>query len=152
MPESRYKKILVPLDGSGWAQRAISHAVDLARTHDAEIILLHVFRPPAYEFSDQIALAGQEDQLQEAREQMKQYLIGCRTELRDENVRVRTHLIEGTAVAHLICDYVKAEGIDLIVMSSHGRSGIARVLFGSVAHAVMECVQIPVLLIQPDKE
>ncbi len=47
MPESRYKKILVPLDGSGWAQRAVAHAVDLARSNEAELILLHVFRPPA---------------------------------------------------------------------------------------------------------
>ncbi|MBL8133625.1 MAG: universal stress protein [Anaerolineae bacterium] len=152
MPESRYKKILVPLDGSGWAQRAVSHAVDLARGNDAELILLHVFRPPAWEYADQIALAGQESQLQQARDQMKQYLIGVRSELRDENLRVRTHLIEGSAVAHLICDYVKAEGVDLIVMSTRGRSGLARVLFGSVAREVMECVDVPVMLVQPDRD
>ncbi|MCK6578274.1 MAG: universal stress protein [Anaerolineae bacterium] len=152
MPESRYKKILVPLDGSGWAQRAVSHAVDLARGNDAELILLHVFRPPAWEYADQIALAGQESQLQQARNQMKQYLIGVRSELRDENLRVRTHLIEGSAVAHLICDYVKAEGVDLIVMSTRGRSGLARVLFGSVAREVMECVDVPVMLVQPDRD
>jgi nucleotide-binding universal stress UspA family protein len=152
MSESRYKKILVPLDGSGWAQRSVAHAVDLARAHNAELILLHVFKPPAYEYADQIVLAGQDDQMHEAREQMKQYLVGVRTELRDEDLRVRTHVIEGTGVSHLICDYVRAEGIDLIVMSSRGRSGLARMLFGSVAHAVMECAHVPVLLIQPDKE
>jgi nucleotide-binding universal stress UspA family protein len=152
MAESRYKKILVPLDGTGFAQRAIAHAVDLARSNGAEIILLNVFRPPAYEFSDQLALAGQNAQIDAAREEMKRYLIGCRTELRDEDVRVRTHLIEGQSVAHLICDYVRAEGIDLIVMGTRGHRGLAHMLFGSTARDVMSCTDVPVLLIQPDKE
>ncbi len=151
--QGRYKKILVPLDGSGWAQRAVPHAVDIARNNEgSELILLHVFVPPAREFADQIALGGGDPQVQVAREQMKQYLIGLRTELRDENVQVRTHVTEGSAVAHLICDYINREGVDLVVMSTHGRTGIARLLFGSVARDVMECIEVPVLLIQPDKE
>lgn len=150
--QGRYKKILVPLDGSGWAQRAIPHAVDVARSNDdSEIILLNVFVPPAREFADQLALSRGDDQVQQTRDQMKQYLIGLRTELRDEDVKVRTHLIEGSAVAHLICDYIQSEGIDLVVMCSHGRTGLARMLFGSVARDVMECISIPVLLIQPEK-
>ena len=147
---SRYKKILVHLDGSGWAQRAIPHAVDLARGHDAELILLHIFRPPAHEYTDQLALAGQDSAIQEAREQMKQYLIGVRSELRHEDLRVRTHMTEGMNVAHLMCDFVRAEGIDLVVMSTHGRSGIARLMFGSVTHEVMRCVDVPVMLVKPD--
>ncbi len=153
--QGRYKKILVPVDGSGWARRAIPHAVDIARSNDdSEIILLNVFVPPAREFADQLALGrgGGDAQVQQTRDQMKQFLIGLRTELRDEDVKVRTHLIEGMAVAHLICDYVGSEGIDLIVMCSHGRTGLARVLFGSVARDVMQCIDVPVLLVQPDKE
>ncbi len=151
--EGRYKKILVPLDGSGWAQRAIPHACDIARSVGSEIILLNVFIPPARQYLDQLAIAGQDNQAQQAREQMKQYLIGIRSELRNENISVRTHLIEGAGdAAHLICDYVSSEGIDLIVMSTHGRTGVARMLFGSVARDVMECAAIPVLLVQPDKE
>lgn len=151
--QGRYKKILVPLDGSGWGQRAVPHAVDIARANgDSELILLNVFVPPARAYADQIALTGQEDQAQQAREQMKKYLIGLRAELRSEDCTVRTQLIEGASVPHLICDYVKSEGIDLIVMSTHGRTGLSRLLFGSVAREVMECVDVPVLLIRPDKE
>lgn len=149
---TRYKKIVVPLDGSGWSQRAIPHALDIARNTDAEVILLHIFVPPAREFTDQIALANQSEQIQQAREQAKQYLIGLRTELRSEKARVRTHMIEGVDVAHLICDYVLSEGADLVVMSTHGRSGLARLLYGSVAREVMECIDVPVLLVKPDKE
>lgn len=150
--ESRYNKVLVPLDGSGWSQRAVPHAADIARTNNAELILLHVFRPPASEYTDQLSLAGQDNQIQQMREQMKQYLIGLRTELRGEHLQVRTHIVEGGSVAHLVCDYVNSEGVDLVVMSTHGRSGIAQFLFGSVANKIMQCVKIPVLLIHPEKD
>lgn len=150
--QGRYKKIVVPLDGSGWSQRAVPHAVDIARANSSELILLHVFVPPAAEYTDQLALAGQEGQIQQMREAMKQYLIGVRSELRSEDMQVRTQVIEGYAVASIICDYINEEKIDLVVMSTRGRTGISRFLFGSVAHNIMECAQVPVLLIHPDKD
>lgn len=148
----RYKKIVVPLDGSGWAKRAVPHAVDIARSNNAELILLHVFKPPAAEYADQLALSGQESQIDQFREQMKQYLIGIRTELRDENVNVRVQWMEGAGVANLICDYVNEEDIDLVVMSTHGRSGIAQLLFGSITDKVIHGVKVPVLLVHPDNQ
>ncbi len=150
--QPRYQRILVPLDGSGWSQRAVPHAVDLARANKAELLLLHVFRPPTSEYTDQLSLAGQDSQIQNLREQMKQYLIGLRTELRGEHITVRTHMIEGTSVAHLVCDYVQSNGVDLVVMSTHGRSGLAQFIFGSVANQIVQCLKVPVLLIHPDKE
>lgn len=150
--EGRYKKILVPLDGSGWSQRAVPHATDIARSNHAELILLHILQPPGLEYTPQLALAGQESQLQEMREAIKQYLIGLRTELRQEGFEVRTHVIEGLGVASLICDYIKDEGIDLVVMSTHGRSGLKRFLFGSVTNQVIQGVKVPVMLVHPDSQ
>ena len=149
--QKRYKRICVPLDGSGWAKHAVPHAVDIARSNDAEVILLHVFTPPAAEFIDQVALAGQDAQIDQARQQMKQYLMGIRSELRDEGVDVRVQWIEGHGVAHLICDYINGENIDLVVMSTHGRTGLARFLFGDVANKVMQGIKAPVMLIRPDE-
>lgn len=60
-------------------------------------------------------------------------------------------VIEAVGIASQICDYVKEENADLVVMSTHGRSGISRFVFGSVAHKVMQAVDVPVLLIRPDK-
>lgn len=151
--KGRYRKIVVPIDGSGWSERAIPHAVDIARHNPgAEIILLHVFRPPTHEYTDQIVLAGQEDQIQRVREDMKQKLMGIRNQLRDEQVNARVQWMEGAAVAHLICDYINSEKPDLVVMSTHGRTGLARFLFGSVANKVLQGVNVPVLLVRPDKE
>jgi nucleotide-binding universal stress UspA family protein len=152
MAEGRYRKILVPLDGSGWSRRAIPHAVDIARANEAEIVLLHVFRPPAADYADTIVLAGQEGQIQQLREALEQHLSSVADGLKKENMLVSTQVIDGLGVAGAICDYVKHEKIDLVVMSTHGRTGLARFLMGSVASRVMEVVEVPVLLIRPDKE
>lgn len=149
---SRYKKIVVPIDGSGWSRRAIPHAVDIARANGSELILLHVFHPPAADYADQLALAGQEGQIQHLRESVNQTMTSIANELRVSNVEVKVQIIEGSGVAGAICDYVRDENIDLVVMSTHGRTGIVRFLFGSVASKVMEGVKVPVLLIHPDKE
>ncbi len=146
-----YQKIVVPLDGSGWSERAISHAVDIARNNNSELILLHVYKPPAHEFTGEIALAGQEDQLDQKREEAKQHFIAVRNQLRGENVNVRAQMIEGLGVAHLICDFINDQDVDLVVMSTHGRTGLARFLFGSVTQKVLQGVKIPVLLVRPDR-
>ena len=150
--KGRYKKIVVPTDCSGWSNRAVPHAVEIARANDAEIILLFVFNPPASDYIDQIALAGQEEQIQRLREQYKQQLAGLRNELRNEHIQARVQWMEGAGVAHLICDYINAEGVDLVVMSTHGHTGLARFLFGSVAHKIVEGTNTPVLLVRPHKE
>lgn len=147
----RYRKIVVPIDGSGWSERAVPHAVDLARISKGEIILLHIFRPPLHDYEDTLALAGQDEQINRLREDTKRRLLALRGRLRGEGVDCRVQVIEAVGVAASICDYVRDEGVDLIVMSTHGRSGLARFMFGSVAHKVMQEVDIPVLLIRPDK-
>lgn len=150
--QGRYKRIVVPLDGSGWSRRALPHAADIARANQSELILLHVFRPPAADYADTLVLAGQEGQIQQLREAMEQALAGMASDLHNESVSVQTRLIDGSGVASAICDYVRDEDIDLVVMSTHGRTGLARFLFGSVASKVMEGIKVPVLLIHPDKE
>lgn len=148
----RYRKIVVPIDGSGWSERAIPHAVDIARNNKAEIILLHVFRPPASEYADQLALAGQDVQIARIRDEVKNYLMGLRGQLRNQHVDCRVQFIEGVGAAALICDYVNEEGVDLVVMTSHGRTGLSRFIFGSIAEKVLQGVNVPVLIIRPGKD
>ncbi|MBI1276821.1 MAG: universal stress protein [Anaerolineaceae bacterium] len=150
--QSRYKKILVPWDGSGWGRRAIPHAMDIALANDSVLVILYVFRPPGTEYADQISLAGQEGQIDQLRKGVEQSLTGVANELRPQGIKVQTLILESAGVASAICDYVRDEGIDLVVMSTHGRTGLARFLFGSVAAKVMEGVKVPVLLVHPDKD
>ena len=145
----RYKKIVIPIDGSGWSERAIPHACEIAQHNDSELILTHVFRPPAAEYTDQIALAGQSEQIDEIRNQIKQKLMSLRNQLRGQGYNVRVQFIEGAGVAHLLVDYINEEDVDLVVMSSHGRTGLGRFIFGSVAQKVLEGVNVPVMIIRP---
>jgi nucleotide-binding universal stress UspA family protein len=147
-----YKKILVPIDGSGWSEYAIPHAADIARTHKAEVILFHVYHDPAANYVDSIALAGQSSGLDQAPHDIEQKLTSLVHELKSEGIDAHASLASGSAVTDIICDFVRQEGIDLVVMTSRGHTGIARALFGSTAREVLERVNVPVILLQPSKE
>lgn len=147
-----FKKIVVPTDGSSWSERAIPYAEDFARIADGEVILLHIFTPPMHEFVDSLAIAGEYELANRIREEIKQHLIGLRNEVRAEGVKCRVHIIDAVGVANHICEYVQQEEADLVVMSTHGHSGLVRLVFGSVANKVMHDVDVPVLVIRPDLE
>lgn len=146
-----YFKVLVPLDGPGWAERAIPHAMRVARSCDAELILLHVYKPPMHDFTDQIALAGATDYDHDIKERIEQYLTSKQNELTAVGINAHYAIVEGTSPAAAICDFINRENIDLVVMSTHGRSRLARFLFGSVAQKVMQSVRTPVMLVRPNE-
>lgn len=148
----RYQKIMVPVDGSAWSQRAIPHAMDLARLHGAQVILLHVFVPPAPEFVPELALASQTEHFDHMRDEARVMMHNLEVDWHDGEVKVRGEVIEGFDVSGLISDYARQQHVDLIVMSTHGRSGISRLIFGSVAKGVMDHCKVPTLLIHPEKE
>lgn len=146
-----YQKIVVPLDGSRWSESAIPRAVELARVHGAELILVHVYPSHLADYADQWALAGQQQIADQAVEQMHEQLIALRNRLRQEGLRAREVLIRGSNPAQAICDFVESEdGISLVVMSTHGRTGLARWLVGSVAQSVLKCARCPVMLVHPE--
>lgn len=148
---AQYTKIVVPLDGSGWAEAALPHAARIAKNNDAEVILLHVYHSPTSQYQDTIALASREEVVDQEYDQIKNYLIGARNDLRSEGVKVRGHIMFGRNPAHNIIAYVEDEEADLVVMSTHGGTALARFVFGSVAHKVMQGLDVPVLLIRPDR-
>ncbi len=146
-----YQRVVVPLDGSRWSESAIPRAAELARVHDAELVLLHVYQPKGGDYAGQWALAGQQQIADQAYEQMQEQLIALRNSLRQEGLRAREVIIRGGHPAQAICDYVETEeGISLVVMSTHGRTGLARWLMGSVAQEVIKHARCPVMLVQPD--
>lgn len=151
MSQATYSKILVPLDGSTWAERAIPHAARIARDNNAELILFTVYQLPMREYMDQMALAGVTEISNQIRERAVNYMTSQRNKLRNEGLNASYQLVEGTSPAEKICDFVSAEGVDLVVMSTHGRTGLARFLFGGVAQKVMQAVRVPVMLIRPDE-
>jgi nucleotide-binding universal stress UspA family protein len=146
-----YQKIVVPLDGSGWADAAVPHAARIAKNNDAELILLHVYHSPLAQYQDTLALSTKEEFVDQEYESIKSHIIAIRNDVRAQGVKVRGHILYGRSPAYQIVKFVENEEVDLVVMSSHGRTGLARFVFGSVAQKVMQSLEVPVLIIRPDK-
>ena len=140
-----YKKILVPLDGSELAERALDHAEKLAEPFDAEIILFQVVPlVPIYAAPEFVTSFVVDEKQMEA---AQIYLTNLAEELKKRGFRVTEKLKAGSLVAVEIIDFAKESGVDLIVMCTHGHSGISRWVLGSVAHKVLTRAETPVLLI-----
>ncbi len=139
--------ILVPLDGSELAERALGPAVSLARSLDAEILLYRAWQAQMYAVSGMLsggaALALEDD----IRAAVQDYLKRKASELSEQGVRVRWQAGYQTAPEGILEVGLK-ERPGLIVMSTHGRSGLGRWVMGSVADRVLRTSNLPVLLIR----
>lgn len=143
-----YNKILVPLDGSELAEHVLPPVIELANCTGAEIVLLRVPDVPVYEYLRTAPELGA--RLREhAENDAHQYLVRMSAHLRALGLKVRTHMVSEGAVYSLILDVANELGIDLIAMSTHGRSGLARLVMGSVADDVVRHADVPVLLVRP---
>ena len=140
-----YKKILVPLDGSELAKKALDHAEKLAETFDAEIILLQVVPfmlvCGAPELVTPFVVDGKR------KEAAERYLTDLTEELKKRGFDVTAKVKTGMQVAVEIIDFAKESGVDLIVMCTHGHSGITLWVLGSVSHKVLTRAETPILLI-----
>ncbi len=141
-----YKKILVPLDGSELAKKALPQAEKLAKAFDAEILLFQVVPfMPIFGSPELVTPLIVDEKQKEAAES---YLINLAEELKKRSLRVTTMVRIGQQVAVEIIDFAKEVGADLITMSTHGRSGITRWVLGSVTLKVLTRAETPVLLVR----
>jgi len=140
-----YKKILVPLDGSELAEKALDHAEKLGATFDAEVILLQVVPfMPIYGAPELVVPFVVDERQKEAAEK---YLTRVAEELKKKGLEVTAKVKIGMQVAAEIIDFAEESGVDLIVICTHGRSGITRWVLGSVAQKVLTRAETPILLV-----
>jgi nucleotide-binding universal stress UspA family protein len=147
-----YKKILVPLDGSEFAECSLEHVkVVTSGSNASKIILFRVVEPLSAETVYALTIAGG-DLLRKAemdnQTEARNYIVKIKNELANSGLKVETVVVDGRA-AEEILDYAKNNKVDLIVMTTHGKSGISRWFFGSVAQKVLQHSPIPILLIAP---
>jgi nucleotide-binding universal stress UspA family protein len=141
-----YSRVLVPLDGSRLAEGILPFILQIAGPLDLEVVLVYVVRPiapQAIEGTRHFTVDDIAARLKEARE----YLDPVAANLRERAVRVTTDARYGEPVAEIVAA-ARATDADLIAMTTHGRSGFGRVLFGSVAEAVLRQGEIPVLMMR----
>jgi nucleotide-binding universal stress UspA family protein len=141
-----YKRALVALDGSPVAETIIPFILDIAGPLDLEVILLRVLQPIPAVVVDGAAYVPIEDSAAE-RMDAQEYLAPVAIELRNKGVRVTTEVRSGDPAQEIVAAAREA-GADLIAMSTHGRGGLGRLIFGSVAEAVLREAEIPVFLMR----
>ena len=136
-----FKKILVPLDGSKLAEQALPYAVEMAARLDSEITLLCVIgADDAQDYDKNLTY------LKGVASETKQD-AGKLLDKAEEDIKVETVIVVGNP-AEKIVDYAATGKISLIIMASHGRSGLSRWALGSVAEKVVRASSTPVLLVR----
>jgi nucleotide-binding universal stress UspA family protein len=145
-----YKRILVPLDGSKRAEAILPHVEELAQRYDAEILFLKIVEPSRVVASVDGFVPGPETIQQDHDIAMKRanaYLMSLVGEFREKRISAKPVVEEGPIVSEII-DVSIREGVDLIAMASHGRTGLGHVFYGSVAAGVLHRIDRPLLLIR----
>lgn len=146
-----FRKILVPLDFSAHADHAIEVAADLARRYGASVCLLHTHEPVLYAAPESYLLYSAQ-QLPVLLAELKTRLDASEKQARAAGAtEVTSVLLQGIAFVEIV-RHAREGGFDLIVMGTHGRTGIAHALLGSVAEKIVRKAPCPVLTVRlPDQ-
>lgn len=144
-------RILVPLDFQPHSAEAVQRAVDLARQYAAEVVLLHVYDPAQYPMSSGDVVYSQ-PQLERVSAGVRARLDAVRRDVDPlGRCRISTRVVQG-APARAIVQAASDEPFDLIVMGTHGRTGVSRILLGSIAEDVMRRAPCAVLTVKTARE
>jgi nucleotide-binding universal stress UspA family protein len=147
-----YKNILVPLDGSEFGECSLEHVKAVASgCGAAQIILFRAVEPLSIDEVSRLAVA-RDDLLYKAQmdnqAEARNYLAKIRRKLAKSGLKVETVVVDGDAADEILA-YAQNNKVDLIAMTTHGRSGASRWFFGSVAQKVLQHSPIPILLTAP---
>jgi nucleotide-binding universal stress UspA family protein len=138
-------RVVVPYDGSELSKKALQHAAD---THeDADIVLLHVldFVEAGYDASPEAALPGYWQEWYEEAEEGAEELLAKAEDLVDADLE--TEIVVGRPASEIV-EFAEETDADAIVMGSHGREGVSRILLGSVAETVVRRATVPVTVVR----
>jgi len=135
------RKILYPVDFSTSGQTALEMATSLARDRGATLVILHIEEPPMAYGGGEFYYGIEEPSREELRRMLAEVVPA------DPNVPVERHLMIGSPATSIV-EMARREHVELIVMATHGRTGLTRLLMGSVAEEVVRKAECPVLIVK----
>lgn len=145
------KRILVALDGSPLAEQAFPLTTELSKAFNAEMLIFRTATLPVGFYSAPETLALQPALWQAVEEETKNYLEGVAGRLSQEGLNVRSAIGQGNVVESIL-NATDQHSVDLIAMTTHGRTGLSRLVFGSVTDRVLRSGHRPVLIMRPPLE
>ena len=144
-----FNSILVPLDGSKLAECVFPYVEDIAITRKSRVELVTVFEP--FEMPPHGGMVLEEENFKQYNNDTKNremnYLDGVKGYFQAKGIDTKATMLEGKAAESLV-DYARGHNFDLIVMATHGRSGLDRWIMGSIADRLIHYSAVPVLLIR----
>ena len=143
-----YQNILVPVDGSETSYAAVAQAAELAKAFGGKITVVQVLALDPYIAAEYISATQTNDLIERARTSVLKTLEEAATKLREQGIPVEAKLLEGQVVHREIIREAETSKADLIVIGSHGRTGLKRLFLGSVAQSVLGEAHIPVLVVR----
>ena len=143
-----YKTILVPLDGSKRAESILPHVETLARGFKGKVIFFVAIEPVLMlEYNEIIGMSEFMEKNDYLKEKTTEYLDSLQKKFSKRGIEVRTLIGHGPAVKAIV-DAAERENADLVAMASHGRTGLSRTFYGSIAAGVLQRIDRPLLLIR----
>ncbi|ABF08217.1 universal stress protein UspA [Burkholderia stabilis] len=148
-----YSRFLVPLDGSPTSLLALDHAADMARLNGATVVLLHVIEPTRHSTGFERPKVYIEDVRPHFLAAGHALLDEAANRLRQDGIATETVLLESTAerVSEQIARQAKENDCDLVILGTHGRRGVDRLLLGSDAEQVARIAPVPVMLVRQSR-
>ena len=146
-----FKKILVPLDGSQMGEAVFPIVRQLAEQNGSQVIFIHVNEPMDIQYYGPEMMMASPEFEHTMRAEANTYLQRTLASWEERGFKATVVLTDAVKAPEAIVAYADANAVDLITMSTHGRSGIGRMLMGSVTGNVVHHAKIPVLLVHPDE-
>lgn len=143
-----YQNILVPVDGSETSFAAVAKAAELAKAFGSKITVVQVLTLDPYIAAEYITANQTNDLIERARAAIVKTLEEAKQKFTEQGVEAETKLLEGQVIAREITNAAKDLNADLIVIGSHGRTGLKKLFLGSVAQSILSEGTTPVLVVR----
>ncbi|MBF4521399.1 MULTISPECIES: universal stress protein [Acinetobacter] len=143
-----YQNILVPVDGSETSFAAVAKAAELAKAFGSKITVVQVLTLDPYIAAEYITANQTNDLIERARASIVKTLEEAKQKFTEQGVEAETKLLEGQVIAREISNAAKELNADLIVIGSHGRTGLKKLFLGSVAQSILSEGTTPVLVVR----
>lgn len=143
-----FKHLLVPVDGSSTSRQSIEKAIAIAEAFKSEVTVIYVIDPYAFTGVGTDFSYGQAEYLSAATAEANEAIEAAKKAFQEHGISVTASIVEGHAIYRGILETAESVNADLLIMGSHGRRGLEKLVLGSVTAQVLSHAHLPVLVVR----
>lgn len=142
-----FKNILVAYDSSSFSNRAFKRALDVAKSNKSKITIVTVVTG-VYQPSIGFTMKYSEKMLEKYTKTLQKTFSNLESAAKEKNIKISLKILQDPSVAKAITNYVNSRKFDLVVIGSHGRTGLNKMILGSVANSITQKVKCPIMVVK----